>query len=189
MKIKASSIYIAAVVVTAAFLCAPNPAWAQQPPLTAQLPQGFQSDPYVTELLQLVNLWNSKDLRLPARDAVMKGLDARVQSVIRSPTYAYQTNTWAQAMLTQAAALPNILVPRATIDDPAALVLVSLFIKDLGQYKKQVPQNAVREQLQTPLFLILARAQQMAGQGQINAAIMIRSIFSWWTTVWPFCDK
>ena len=182
------SIIAAAVILMAAFLFPPS-AVAQQPPLSAQLPQGFQSDPYVLELMQTIRLWNDRDLRLPSRDAVVAQLQARVQSVAVIQRYAYQTDAWGQALVKRATELPPTVEPRATVSDPAALVLASLFIKGLDEVKSEVPLSELRSTLEPPLFLILGRAQQLTDQAQIDAGTMLRAVFSWWTGVWPFCDR
>jgi len=190
MKTRASWPHmVAAVAITAAFLLFADAPDAQPVSLTAQLPQGFQKDPYVVELVQLIGLWNSKDLELPPRAVVVEQVRAGTELAVKAKSYPYQTSAWSKGMVEQASALPETLQPRTTISDPAALVLISLFIKGLDEYKKQVPLSQVRPQLQTPLFLILARAQELTKQTQIDAETMIRATLAWWTTVWPFCDK
>ena len=190
MKKRFRTLSVAAVAIAAAFLLLPQKAGAQQPSLTDQLPQGFRDDPYVKELITLVSSWNNKDLKLQPREVIIKQLQQRVDAILRSPRYSYQNNAWAQEMIKQASDLPMV-GPKVRVSDPAASVLMALFIKDLDQYKRDVKLDAVKEQLQTPFYLILSRAQALLRPDAqiIDVATMIRSVFSWWTTVWPFCDK
>jgi len=182
---------LAAVVVTAAFLLLPHMVYAQQASLIAQLPQGFRDDPDVKQLVQLVELWNNKELKLPAKGVLVQRLTLRLDEVVKGKLYSYQTNDWRQDMLGQASNnLPDQLVPASRISNAAALVLVSLFIKNITDFKAQVTatKTQTRAELELPLFLILGTAQS-GKPSEIDAELMIRSVFAWWTTVWPFCDK
>jgi hypothetical protein len=158
-------------------------------PLIDQIPQGFRNDPHVIELVQTIEQWNRKDLKFRTRQEIVTQLQDRVRSVVAAKKYPYQTESWAQTMLSQASSLPQTLQPEARISDAAALVLVASFIKNIDQFKKEVPAPSVKAQLQVPLYVILSDAQRMARNAVIDAEQMIRAMFKWWTTIWPFCDK
>ncbi len=75
--------------------------------------------------------------------------------------------------------------------DPAARLLVLLFMKDLADFRKQVAVGKVREELNLPVFLVFASAQQeviAAKRPEIDSDAVIKGLLSWWTTTWPFCD-
>jgi hypothetical protein len=179
------------VIVAATIACCllqVVPTVAQPLQLTPQLPPGFRDDPYVQQLVNLLNQWNVKEVRV-SRDVVLQRLNERVKEVLAVRKYPYQNDAWAQATLKQAQGLPAAIEPRATVNEAGALVLVTLFIKDIDVYKKQVPSPTVREQLLVPVAIILARAQELVKDGQIGALEITRSTLGWWTAIWPFCDK
>jgi hypothetical protein len=172
----------------------PSAALAQGAP--PAIPQGFQKDPYVVELQKMIEEWNGGSLMLPSKSMVIQELQNRTKEVTQRPPaqrYGYETAAWAAQMLKQTSDLPEKLTRELPIDNPATSVLLLLYIKNLNSFKTEVKAiSEVRPKLQSPLFLILATAQSTAlslKRKAIDADAVVRSVSSWWTTVWPICDK
>ena len=156
-----------------------------------QLAPQFRSDPYITELDKILEEWNSGRLRFPEKSELAKRLDGRLKRILSTKRYSYQTEEWAKALRVRFDSLSSDLRPERKLTDPAALILMYLFVEGLEQFRKEVSADKAREELMLPIFMILGRAQEIAkslDRAQMDSRIVLPSLNSWWTSIWPFCD-
>lgn len=156
-----------------------------------KLPTQFRDDSYVVELDKMFEEWNAFKLSLPKRSSLAPIFEKRLKEIVTKKRYLYQTEDWAQGMRKRFADLKEELKPERKINDPAAQLLLLFLIKDLSDFKKQVPVAKVREELHLPVFLIFSSAQQevkAADRLAIDSVAIVGSLLGWWTTIWPFCD-
>ena len=157
----------------------------------SKLPPYLRDDPYLVELDKILEEWNAAKLSLPKKSALAAKFEKRLEETVGRGRYPYQTADWAEQMRKRFAGLREELKPERKINDQASLVLALLFNKGLADLKKQVPTANVREELHLPVFLIFSSAQEavIATRREIDLDAIIASLFGWWTTTWPFCDR
>lgn len=171
-----------------AALVAPGGGAAQVRPL---LPTPYKDDPYVAELVKILDEWNAKTLVLPSKGDLKERFEKRLSEVLKARRYSYQDEAWVKEMRARFDKMPSFVKPELRIDAASQLTLTVLFLKDIAVLQKQMKAAQVREALMLPVFLVFGTAQNAAKEAkkaEIESTQMTASLLYWWTTTWPFCD-
>jgi hypothetical protein len=197
MKMKMNQIYIVCclvvLLISADSLPTSLPAGLQWDPSTLmqELPRELSSDPYIMEFLKIMYKWNTGASEFPSFEKLRgKFRDNLKQAEERRP-HGYETREWVDKKLQQFDALAEKSAhPQLKIDRRAAQTLTLAYLINLPLIRERFALESLESELTLPTYVIFLDAQERASKAEhqyITSDDMIRTIFGWWTTVWPFC--
>jgi hypothetical protein len=142
------------------------------------------------EKIQIFKTWNNGKLYLPTKAQLKPRLEVHLNNIVQTRKYPYQDKVWAENINNKFAELPEDFKPEKKLTDDAQTLLFFLFSMELDSFKAKVPLSRFDEEMNLPLFIILGSSQKAAidaKEADIGIYRVLGSIFSWWTTIWPFC--
>ncbi len=173
-----------------------NAASAQELPT---LPPELSKDPHVGKLVELIELWNQRELKLPQKKALQEFFDAQIDGQVGERSFGYETPEWGGRAKEAFAALPDAATPKLPFSPSASAVLTLAYGINISSVQQQFPKpedlfidpNNLNQRLALSTFVVFGGTQQrIANRGEekpIPVDDVIAILFGWWTKVWPFC--
>ena len=156
-----------------------------------ELPPELRDDPYIKELLKISYQWNIGEIEFPAHKMLGAQFKDEIDRRVNWRANGYETRGWADGKLRQFAALAETANhPKLKLDQHAIVTLTLAFSINLPFVRERFKPESLKKELALPTYLVFFGAQERALKAKhnfITSEDISRTIFSWWTTVWPFC--
>ena len=155
------------------------------------LPSEIRNDQYVREFVKIIDKWNTETTEFPASHELRGHFVANLEQAVAQKWQGYETTEWAEGKLMQFDQLAkNKQRPQLKLDHQAVLTLTLAFAINLPSMRAKFKPESLGEELALPTYLIFSKSQEIALKAKrsfITSEDISRTIFSLWTTVWPFC--
>jgi len=159
--------------------------------LTQELPRELSNDPYMVEFLKITHRWNTGASEFPSFEKLQGQFRDNLKQAEERRPRGYETREWIDQKLQQFDALAEKSArPRLKIDRRAALTLTLAYSINLPLIRERFKLESLERELTLPTYMIFLDAQERATKAKhsyITSDDMFRTMFGWWTTVWPFC--
>jgi len=159
--------------------------------LEQDLPDQIRQDAYIQEFMKIVHAWNTEATKFPAYEELRGYFKVNLDRAVEQKWQAYATTAWAEAKLKQFGQLAEQPSrPQLKLDRQAALTLTLAFAINLSSIRATYKPESLGKELTVPTFIIFTESQELALKAKrpfITSEDISRTIFRWWTTVWPFC--
>ncbi len=159
--------------------------------LGQELPNQIRQDAYVQEFAKIIHRWNTEATEFPPYGEMHANFKANLEQAVQQKWQVYATAEWAEAKLKQFGQLADKRSrPQLKLDRQAALTLTLAFAINLPSVRTKYKAESLAKELTLPTFIIFTESQELALEAKrsfITSEDVSRTIFAWWTTVWPFC--
>jgi len=159
--------------------------------LGQELPGEIRQDAYVQEFVKIIHRWNTEATEFPPSGELRAYFKANLEQAVEQKWQTYASAEWAEAKLKQFDQLvERPSRPQLKLDRQAALTLTLAFAINLPSIRAKYKAESLGKELTVPTFVIFTESQELALKAKrsfITSEDVSRTIFRWWTTVWPFC--
>jgi hypothetical protein len=156
-----------------------------------ELPDQIRQDAYIQEFVKIIQRWNTEATKFPSYGELRAHYKANLEQAVEQKWQTYTSAEWAEGKLKQFDQLATIPSrPQLKLDREAALTLTLAFAINLTSIRSKYKAESLDKELTLPSYIIFTESQKLALKAKrsfITSEDVSRTIFRWWTTVWPFC--